>query len=220
MIHRSVALNITKNKGKKAEGKWISQTDLSHTLIGFAGSILIAPSSFGVPDDSKLEGYIHYWRVLGYLHGIEDRFNPFGGSMQIAQNTIADVTGNCLLPALEAPPADFEKMVQAVCSWAGAKNGIIYYGLMIVHDHHHKMTRKMDLERLSRLMGMYSLNSLREKQRYNSFRILFTYFYPYKIVRILLHAQMILFFNLSKFSMTVQNFFAGIFGYETPSNMI
>merc|ERR1711937_684830 len=127
MIHRSVALNITKNKGKKVEGKWISQTDLSHTLIGFAGSILIAPSSFGVPDDSKLEGYIHYWRVLGYLHGIEDRFNPFGGSMQIAQNTIADVTGNCLLPALEAPPADFEKMVQAVCSWAGAKNGIIYY---------------------------------------------------------------------------------------------
>ena len=67
---------------------------------------------------------------------------------------------------------------------------------------------------------MYSLNSLREKQRYNSFRILFTYFYPYKIVRILLHAQMVLFFNLSKFSMSVQNFFARIFGYETPSNMI
>ena len=81
-------------------------------MIGFAGSILIAPVDFGCHDTSQLPGYIHYWRVLGYLHGIDDAYNPFGGSMERAQNTIADVTGNCLIPSLETPPKDFPKMVQ------------------------------------------------------------------------------------------------------------
>ena len=45
--------------------------------------------------------------------------------MQTAQNTIADVTAECLIPSLQNPPKDFDKMVEAVCSWAGGKNGTI-----------------------------------------------------------------------------------------------
>ena len=89
IIHNSVALRVTTAKGEpevqtgSGNRKWLSQTDLSYTLIGFAGSILIAPRSFGVTDTRKLKGYIHYWRVLGYLHGIEDAFNPFAGPIRV-----------------------------------------------------------------------------------------------------------------------------------------
>ena len=125
VIHHAVALRIQKAKGNPAKGKWVSQTDLAYTLLGFAGSILVAPACFGCTDTSKLPGYFHYWRVLGYLHGIDDKYNPFSGSMDEAENVIRDVTQNCLLPSLETPPKDFEKMAKAICDWAGARNGII-----------------------------------------------------------------------------------------------
>ena len=60
-------------------------------LIGFAGAILIAPASYGCTDTTLLEGFIHFWRVMGYLHGIEDQYNPFAPSMESAQETIVQV---------------------------------------------------------------------------------------------------------------------------------
>jgi len=103
----------------------VSQTDLSLTLGGFAGAILTAPHGFGVLDTSKLPGYFHYWRVLGYLHGVDDKYNLMNGTMEEAKNTIRDVTDKCLVPMLTTPPKDFEKMAQAICDFAGARNGII-----------------------------------------------------------------------------------------------
>ena len=32
---------------------------------------------FGIPEGVDMAGFIHYWKVLGYLHGIKDDFNPF-----------------------------------------------------------------------------------------------------------------------------------------------
>ena len=56
---------------------FFSQTDLAHTLTGFVGPILLTPQFFGVPEGVDMSGFIHYWKVLGYLHGITDEFNPF-----------------------------------------------------------------------------------------------------------------------------------------------
>ena len=51
---------------------------MAHTLIGFVGPILGSPELFGVaPEDRQMDGFVHMWRVFGYLHGIEDDFNPF-----------------------------------------------------------------------------------------------------------------------------------------------
>lgn len=47
------------------------------TQFGFMGYILTKPRLVGIYNDSKesVEGFIHVWRVVGYLLGIEDRFN-------------------------------------------------------------------------------------------------------------------------------------------------
>lgn len=228
IIHNSVALRITKAKGEpdvetgsgKRRRKWLSQTDLSYTLIGFAGSILIAPRSFGVTDTKKLEGYIHYWRVLGYLHGIEDAFNPFGGSMRTAQNTIADVTADCLIPSLESPPKDFDKMVEAVCSWAGGKNGTIAYGLHIILTNHKDLERPLDENRVQEVNKLYPLDSFRDKIRFNHLYLLFRYLYPVPFARILLNFQ----FDAGLFFMTLwMNFkvwLAKCFDDKSPAEML
>ena len=75
-VHKMVRNKTTAhfNDGKT----YLSQTDMAHTLIGFVGPILGSPELFGVAkQDRKMDGFIHMWRVFGYLHGIEDEFNPF-----------------------------------------------------------------------------------------------------------------------------------------------
>ena len=55
---------------------------------------------------------MHFWRVMGYLHGIEDQFNPFGPTLESGQHTLVQVVENVLLPSLESPPENFHLMVQ------------------------------------------------------------------------------------------------------------
>ena len=116
-----------------------SQTDLAHTLIGFVGPILLTPQMFGVPKGVDMTGFIHYWKVLGYLHGIKDEFNPFrkisnlfpcvitcfhflwegnklenvkSDDLALTRDTIAEVTASCMIPKLYSPPPMFDKMSQ------------------------------------------------------------------------------------------------------------
>ena len=76
-VHKSV-----RHKAKdslKEQQTPISQTDLSQTLIGFVMLILISPKFYGVEKrDQEMKGFIHMWRVFGYLHGID---------MGLSQNT-------------------------------------------------------------------------------------------------------------------------------------
>ena len=118
--------------------KWhnyiFSQTDLAHTLIGFVGPILLTPQMFGIPEGVDMVGFIHYWKVLGYLHGIKDDFNPFrniflicslscvfmvtdlaklkSDDLVLTRATIAEVSASCLVPKLHSPPPMFDKMSQ------------------------------------------------------------------------------------------------------------
>lgn len=45
------------------------------TQFGFMGYILTKSKTIGLYNikDEELEGFIHVWRVVGYLLGIEDR---------------------------------------------------------------------------------------------------------------------------------------------------
>ena len=57
------------------------------TLIGFVGPILGQPDLFGVEEkDREMAGFIHMWRVLGYLHGIEDEVSTYNCSLKIVHN--------------------------------------------------------------------------------------------------------------------------------------
>jgi len=56
---------------------YFNQSDMSGTQFAFIGLIVLYPQKFGLgrATDEELEGFIHFWRCIGFLLGIEDRFN-------------------------------------------------------------------------------------------------------------------------------------------------
>lgn len=56
-------------------GGTISQMDMVLTQFGFMGICLSKRDYLGMKgDDKDVEGFIHFWKTVGYLMGIEDRY--------------------------------------------------------------------------------------------------------------------------------------------------
>ena len=61
-------------KARKVGLRPISQLDMVLTQFGFMGYGLLAPEMLGLTTSQEdLEGYVHFWRTVGHLLGIEDR---------------------------------------------------------------------------------------------------------------------------------------------------
>lgn len=61
--------------GCKAGLNRISQKDMALTQLGFIGFAVARGHLTGIQDqkEQNLKGFIHLWRVVGFLLGIEDR---------------------------------------------------------------------------------------------------------------------------------------------------
>ncbi|XP_014261322.1 uncharacterized protein LOC106673647 isoform X2 [Cimex lectularius] len=69
---------------------YFNQAEMSLTLFGFMGLVVACPEKFGVPDNEEgLAGFVHLWRVVGYMLGVRDENNFCKGSL-------ADVKENCI----------------------------------------------------------------------------------------------------------------------------
>jgi len=61
-------------KARKAGFGPISQLDMVLTQFGFMGFGLLVPEKLGLNGSpEEQEGFIHFWRTVGHLLGIEDR---------------------------------------------------------------------------------------------------------------------------------------------------
>jgi len=61
-------------KARKAGFGPISQLDMVLTQFGFMGFGLLVPEKLGLSvSPEEQEGFIHFWRTVGHLLGIEDR---------------------------------------------------------------------------------------------------------------------------------------------------
>ena len=50
---------------------------MSGTQFAFMGLPLLYPEKFGMAgaSDGELEGFVHFWRCIGWMLGLDDRFN-------------------------------------------------------------------------------------------------------------------------------------------------
>jgi len=61
-------------KARKAGFGPISQLDMVLTQFGFMGFGVLVPEKLGLTGSpEEQEGFIHFWRTVGHLLGIEDR---------------------------------------------------------------------------------------------------------------------------------------------------
>ncbi|XP_065223822.1 uncharacterized protein LOC135847988 [Planococcus citri] len=94
---------------------FISQRDMALTQFGFIGIAIMKCKSLGfVGTDEEFEGFIHFWRTIGYCMGIEDRFNICNGSVNQVVEICIRLTDDVFKPYLEKPCENFNEMCAAL----------------------------------------------------------------------------------------------------------
>ena len=100
---------------------FLSQLDMSLTQYSFMGLILAHPTHLGAGGASprEMEGFIHFWRGVGYLLGIKDEYNFCSGTLKDVRSLCLEVEQRILLPRLATASYDYEHMVHALMTGIG-----------------------------------------------------------------------------------------------------
>ncbi|GLH16413.1 Uncharacterized protein GBIM_20686, partial [Gryllus bimaculatus] len=103
--------------------EWINQMEMSVTQFGFVALAVTYPERFGAggASDEELDAFVHLWRVLGHLLGVEDRFNFCAGGLDAVRKRSKALVRRFLAPALAQVDASWEHMTRCVVE------GVSYY---------------------------------------------------------------------------------------------
>lgn len=90
----------------------INQAEMSFTLFGFMGLVILYPEKLGIVGvtEEELDGFVHLWRVLGHLLGIEDRFNMCQGSFDQVKRRCQQIVDKLFIPNLPNLNEEWEHM--------------------------------------------------------------------------------------------------------------
>lgn len=108
-------LSASKYTEKQKSG-FISQRDMALTQFGFMGFIVLSPEKLGVQVSQKdLEAFVHFWRVIGHLIGIQEQFNLCTDNYRTTKQRLERVLNDIYKPYLEDTNTDFMIMARALC---------------------------------------------------------------------------------------------------------
>uniref|UniRef100_A0AAG5D4S5 ER-bound oxygenase mpaB/mpaB'/Rubber oxygenase catalytic domain-containing protein n=1 Tax=Anopheles atroparvus TaxID=41427 RepID=A0AAG5D4S5_ANOAO len=125
---RKVHAGVSQQANSAHPGMIISQRDMAITQFGFVGYIIISHRKLGIqygPGD--WDAFVHFWRVIGYMMGIEDRFNACTDSFETTERRMSLIASEILQPALENRTAEFVKMGQALTDGLWCFNPFIHF---------------------------------------------------------------------------------------------
>ncbi|XP_014474906.1 PREDICTED: uncharacterized protein LOC106744544 [Dinoponera quadriceps] len=163
--------------------KSINQGDMSCTQFTFMNMIVLYPKKFGVHDvsDDDLEAFCHMWRGLGYLLGIEDRYNFCRGSIQEVRERVKDTIEYWVKPYLSSVLPEWEHML--ACLYKGLHYYVTMtnYKIVLLYFCH-----VLDLN----MPRLYKSLSLMEKAIYMSWYFMFNYLTKLPVVVAVLNAKL------------------------------
>lgn len=86
------------------------------TTFGFAGFVINRPHLFGIKHDNDRhrEGFLHFWAVMNYMLGVEDRFNICLLPLPAVEIEFDIIMRNVLGPFLQIETKLFKQMVGAL----------------------------------------------------------------------------------------------------------
>lgn len=102
---------------------FVSQLDMSITQFGFVGLMVTYPEKFGAANATKeeLEGFVHLWRGIGYLLGIEDEYNFCAGTFEEVIQRCHHMVESWVKPSFQNITEDWEHMSRVLVE------GLSYY---------------------------------------------------------------------------------------------
>lgn len=112
---------------------YLNQLDMSMTQYTFMGIILAHPDKLGAASatEEDFEGLVHFWRGLGWLLGIEDRFNFCSGTVQETRELSIEVEKLLGIPGLAAATWSYEHMTSCIMNGLGYVLHTLSYPAML-----------------------------------------------------------------------------------------
>ena len=96
------------------EKNYVTQYDMALVQSGFMAAVLMYPEGFGIKcTRAELEDFIYYWRSLGYLLGISDKYNICNGNYEETYKLCKQIEKEIVLPSVQQPPECFQMMADA-----------------------------------------------------------------------------------------------------------
>jgi len=104
--------NSASTRGCKAGLNRISQKDMALTQFGFMGYQVVRSKQLGVyySTEEEWKAFIHLWRVVGYILGIEDRFNICSGSVAETKAICNRLLEKVFIPNIKKNDPEFLQM--------------------------------------------------------------------------------------------------------------
>lgn len=100
--------------GMRRTNRFINQRDMAVTQNSFMGHVITCYTQFGMPyDPENMLAMCHLWRVVGYMLGIEDRFNLCNGDLPTVTARSNAIFRHMIIPGLLQAPTDFQMMTEA-----------------------------------------------------------------------------------------------------------
>lgn len=85
------------------------------TQFGFMGFVLVRHKKLGVRHNQEdIDAFVHFWRVIGHMLGIEDRYNLCTDSLDGTMSRVEAMMNHVVTPGMIKPPAQFDHMLGAM----------------------------------------------------------------------------------------------------------
>ncbi|XP_065085692.1 uncharacterized protein LOC135707738 [Ochlerotatus camptorhynchus] len=130
LIHvRRVHSTILRRAEARNYGIIISQRDMAVTQFAFLGYVILAPTMVGAQNITEdLDALCHFWRVFGYLLGMEDQFNLCAESSEETHVRMDQLLQKFIKPAFAKRTEKFEEACRLLLG------GLWCFNLLLDYD--------------------------------------------------------------------------------------
>ncbi|XP_057660167.1 uncharacterized protein LOC130896236 [Diorhabda carinulata] len=171
----------------------ITQMDMALTQFGFMGFQVARPNLIGIHNatDEEFKAFIHFWKVVGYLMGIEDRFNICRDSVKESREICNILINQIFHPQIVKKDEKFLKMARHLIRGMWSMHPILSFKTMMNYLHflvkpsHCSLTNNNDVNidkneyfqlNFANNIRLIIINySIRVLLKYHIFRIIFNW---------------------------------------------
>nr|XP_022909849.1 uncharacterized protein LOC111420980 [Onthophagus taurus] len=109
-IHNFASLKCHKNQIGE-----IAQYHMALAQFGFMGLIVSKSEKIGIfPNQKEMDDFIHFWRVIGHMLGIEEKYNICRETFKETKEICDEIIAEIISPALNEWDESFLKMTRAL----------------------------------------------------------------------------------------------------------
>ncbi|KAG5872672.1 hypothetical protein JTB14_012948 [Gonioctena quinquepunctata] len=129
--------NSASNRSESCLKSRINQMDMACTQFGFMGLGLIRSEMVGIHGETqeRWKAFIHLWRVVGHILGIEERFNICRASVQETKEICNLLVHRVFIPSTANACPEFETMSKALIDGMQVMNPIIRHDAFLHYLH-------------------------------------------------------------------------------------